>query len=206
LPEFVQTPKSTGYGYGSSITGAGLFMLPGPIAILVVGTCAAPLVRWMGPRLVVFIGSVLIALPFALLALPVHDQVLVYASQGLFGIGYGLAFPTISAVIVAAVRSDQTGVANGMNANIRTIGGAIGAAIVSSIVTASLRSDGFPRSDSYVAAWILLAVVAGIAAALALFIPKIDTNNDPQLIEERELEAANAAAAAAGGPLVERTA
>ena len=42
------------------------------------------------------------------------------------------------------VPPEQTGVASGMNANIRTIGGSIGAAVMSSIVTV----DGAPRAGS----------------------------------------------------------
>src|ERR1035441_103761 len=43
------------------------------------------------------------------------------------GVGFGLAFAAMSALVVAAVPHSQTGVASGMNANIRTIGGSIGA-------------------------------------------------------------------------------
>jgi len=45
----------------------------------------------------------------------------------------------MSANVVAAVPPGQTGVATGMNANIRTIGGSIGAAVMASIVTAKLE-------------------------------------------------------------------
>jgi Transcriptional regulator SbtR-like, C-terminal domain len=37
------------------------------------------------------------------------------------GVGFGLAFSAMSALVVAAVPASQTGVASGMNANIRTI-------------------------------------------------------------------------------------
>ena len=39
------------------------------------------------------------------------------------GVGFGLVFAAMSNLIVAAVSPAQTGVASGMNANIRTIGG-----------------------------------------------------------------------------------
>jgi len=35
------------------------------------------------------------------------------------GVGFGLAFSAMSALVVAAVPAEQTGVASGMNANIR---------------------------------------------------------------------------------------
>ena len=56
------------------------------------------------------------------------------------GVGFGLAFAAMSSLIVAAVPPEQTGVASGMNANIRTIGGSVGAALMASVVTAEHRS------------------------------------------------------------------
>ena len=50
LPEFVQEPASTGYGFGASVTVAGLFLLPATIAIMVVGQFAGILERRIGSR------------------------------------------------------------------------------------------------------------------------------------------------------------
>ncbi|MEK8110019.1 hypothetical protein NKG94_48015 [Micromonospora sp. M12] len=64
---------------------------------------------------------------------------------GLVGLGIGLAFASMANLIVASVPASQTGVATGMNANIRTIGGAIGAAVVSGVITAHPQANGLPR-------------------------------------------------------------
>src|SRR3954464_6625265 len=48
LPELVQEPASTGYGFGASVTAAGLFLLPATIAIVVVGQMAGLLERRIG--------------------------------------------------------------------------------------------------------------------------------------------------------------
>src|SRR3954451_5543791 len=50
LPEFVQEPASTGYGFGASVTAAGLFLPPTTIAIVVVGQMAGHLKRRIGSR------------------------------------------------------------------------------------------------------------------------------------------------------------
>ena len=50
-------------------------------------------------------------------------------AMGIQGVGMGLAFASMSALVVQGVPPEQTGVASGMNANIRTIGGSIGAAL-----------------------------------------------------------------------------
>ena len=71
------------------------------------------------------------------------------ASTALMGIGFGLAFSAMAALVVAAVPTSQTGVASGMNANIRTIGGSIGAAMMASIVTSQLAPSGLPKESGY---------------------------------------------------------
>src|SRR5262249_19044842 len=38
LPEFVETPARVGYGFGASVTGAGLFLVPSTLAMLVAGS------------------------------------------------------------------------------------------------------------------------------------------------------------------------
>jgi hypothetical protein len=42
---------------------------------------------------------------------------------------------------------DQTGVASGMNANTRTMGGALGAAVMGSLVTGHTAPDGWPAEE-----------------------------------------------------------
>ena len=51
-----------------------------------------------------------------------------------------MAFAAMSNLVVQGVPPEQTGVASGMNANIRTIGGSIGAAVMSSIVTSTAHA------------------------------------------------------------------
>ena len=56
----------------------------------------------------------------------------------------------MSNLVVDAVPQTQTGVASGMNANIRTVGGALGGAVLASVVTAGARPDGLPVESGYV--------------------------------------------------------
>jgi DivIVA domain-containing protein len=52
-----------------------------------------------------------------------------------FGIGLGIVYAAITSVVVQSVPATQTGVASGMNANLRTVGSAIGAAVMLKIGT-----------------------------------------------------------------------
>jgi hypothetical protein len=59
-----------------------------------------------------------------------------------------------------------------MNANFRTIGGSIGAAVVASIVTANAQSSGLPHEAGDTHAFLLLAGVSVAAVIAALIVPR----------------------------------
>ena len=79
----------------------------------------------------------------------------------------------MSNLIVQAVPAEQTGVASGMNANIRTIGGAIGAAVMSSIVVAGVRSGQLPKESGYTHGFFVLTLAAIGAAVASFFVPAV---------------------------------
>jgi MFS family permease len=98
----------------------------------------------------------------------------IYLASTLLGIGLGLAFSAMSNLIVQAVPPAQTGVASGMNANIRTIGGAIGAGVMSSIVTSQLLKSGVPAETGYTRGFAFLAAMTVVAIVAAVLIPTAD--------------------------------
>jgi hypothetical protein len=58
-----------------------------------------------------------------------------------------------------------------MNANIRTIGGSIGAAVMAGIVTAKLEPSGLPAGAGYTTGFGIMAAVLVVAALAGLLIP-----------------------------------
>ncbi|WP_078901232.1 MFS transporter [Actinacidiphila yeochonensis] len=171
LPEFVQTPKATGYGFGASVTESGLILLPMAVMMFLVGMGANGLAAKIGGKTVVLVGSLIGAASMALLAFAHSHTWELYVATAVMGVGFGLAFAAMSSLIVAAVPPAQTGVASGMNANIRTIGGSIGAALMTSVVTASPAADGLPRESGYTNGFAMLAGALLLGALMALLIP-----------------------------------
>src|SRR5258708_18005926 len=105
----------------------------------------------------------------AILAFAHGQQWEIYLANAIMGVGFGLAFSAMSALIVAAVPPSQTGVATGMNANIRTIGGSIGSARMASIVTSQLAPSGLPKESRHTTGFAVMAcglVLAGLARVL----------------------------------------
>jgi EmrB/QacA subfamily drug resistance transporter len=206
LPEFVQTPSSAGYGFTASITESGLIVLPMAALMFVFGSLSGPLSARFGARAVLTAGSVISVAPFVILAVA-HAQIWeILVATALLGAGFGLAYSAMSNIIVDAVPSHQTGVASGMNANIRTIGGSIGAAVMASIVTSTARSDGLPKESGYTDGFWMLAGASVLAVLACLLIPRIRTQRDAEQLEQAGLahgEAGLVAAATIVGDLPE---
>jgi EmrB/QacA subfamily drug resistance transporter len=195
LPEFVQTPSSAGYGFGASITQSGLILLPSSITMFVVGLYAGRFARRVGGKAVVILGCSIGVVAMAMLAFAHDSKWELYLAAAIMGVGFGLAFAAMSSLIVSAVPSEQTGVASGMNANIRTIGGSVGAALMASIVTSRLGAGGLPKEAGYTIGFAMLAGALIVAAVAALFIP---SHHVPQSLPDDEPEHAELALLASG--------
>jgi MFS family permease len=173
LPEFVQTPRSAGYGFGASITQSGLLLLPSSVTMFAVGMVAGRLAGRLGAKALIVAGSLIGMFSMALLAFAHTQKWELYLATAIMGVGFGLAFSAMSALIVGAVPAEQTGVASGMNANIRTIGGSIGSALMASIVTAKIGSTGLPKESGYTVGFAMLAGGLLLAALAGLLIPSM---------------------------------
>jgi EmrB/QacA subfamily drug resistance transporter len=171
LPEFLQTPRAAGYGFGASITHSGLILLPANVTMFAFGMLSGRLSLRYGPKLVLVAGALISIITFVLLTVAHTQQWEILIAMAIEGVGFGLAFAAMSNLVVQAVPPEQTGVASGMNANIRTIGGSIGAAVMSSIVTAGAH-HGLPRQAGYTHGFAMLAVVAAFAAVAATLVPR----------------------------------
>ncbi|MDQ1552524.1 MAG: hypothetical protein QOD50_1946 [Actinomycetota bacterium] len=173
LPQFTQTPTSTGYGFGASVTESGLLLLPMLVTMAVTGFISGPIAPYVSFKLQLALGSAVIAAA-AILFVVLHSEPWEVAfASGIFGLGLGIAYSAMSSLIVQGVPAHQTGAASGMSVNIRTIGGAIGTAVVSSIVTGGLDASGLPLESSYTSAFIVLAGFAIAAFAASFLVPSV---------------------------------
>ncbi len=171
VPQFAETPTSAGYGFGASVTQSGLYLVPFAVAMLVVAPLTGRLAVLFGSKSVLIAGSLVSGACYALLAV-IHDAPwTIYAAAGLLGVGVALGYASMTNLIIEAVPAEQTGVATGMNTNIRNIGAALGSGVATSLVLSHLEPGGLPAEHGYVVAFIACAVSLGVAALAAATIP-----------------------------------
>jgi EmrB/QacA subfamily drug resistance transporter len=172
VPQFVQMPEASHYGFGVGVTGAGLFMLPSTVVMLVAGPLAGSLAGRVGSKVPLLIGTACASISFVLLAIAhVHEWHIVLA-VGILGFGIGLSFASMANLIVDAVPQHQTGEATGMNTIMRTVGGAFGAQIAAAIITSHLeQGTSFPTEGGFTTAFVMGAITVAVAFCAATLIP-----------------------------------
>jgi len=177
LPELVQQPSPV--GFGSSVTSAGLFLLPSTVAIVILGQMAGMFERRIGSR-GALIGGALFALGcYVMLVADRSQPIEIYAAATLLGIGIGLSFSAMANLIVQNVRQEQTGVATGMNAVTRTLGGAFGGQLAATLLASNVGAGGAPTADGFTEAFLMCLVALVVASGFAFAVPRRSANDTP---------------------------
>jgi EmrB/QacA subfamily drug resistance transporter len=171
LPQYVETPERAGYGFGASVTGAGLFLLPSTLAMLVAGAQAGRLEKRFGSKPPLLAGALVTAASYALLAVSRDQRWEIYFAAVLLGIGIGLAFAAMVNLIIENVGPEQTGVATGINTLARSVGGAFGGAVVASILAGSVEHGLFPSAHGFTVAFAACAIAVACGVLVGLLIP-----------------------------------
>lgn len=172
VPQLVEVPRSSGWGFGASVTQAGLYLVPSTIAMLVVGPLTGRIANAFGSKVPLVAGAAVSAVSFAMLAFAHGEAWEVYVGTALMGVGIGLAFASMANLIVEAVPREQTGVASGMNTIMRSIGSSLGSQISATIIAGSLvAATGLPRESGFTAAFAMCSGVLVVGTLAALVVP-----------------------------------
>src|SRR3954468_12806479 len=172
IPQLAQTPERFGYGFGASVTGAGLLMLPSTLVMLVAGPFAGRLATRTNSRLPLVIGTFFGALAFLVYAVAHGSEWEICVGGVLLGLGIGFSFASMANLVVESVPRNEVGVATGINTIMRSLGGALGAQLVASLLAGkTIAGSGIPAEAAYTDAFIVAAVAAGLAMLAALAIP-----------------------------------
>ena len=141
---------------------------------LVVGPYTGRIERRLGSRAQLQAGMACVLVAYVAL-FDAHATTLeLLAPTVVLGLGLGLGLSSLANLIVAAVRQDQTGVATGVNTVMRTLGGAFGAQLATTCITASVR-HGLPTDRGFTLAFGVCACALLVGVVSALIIPRAKT-------------------------------
>jgi predicted MFS family arabinose efflux permease len=205
VSSFAQTPASAGYGFGASLTVAGLVLLPIGIASVLSRPLADHIVAWIGARGLLAAGSALLGGTLLGLALS-HGHIAVFAAAStLFGIGIGCTFSAMPGIIVANVPAARTGSAMSLNQVIRGVGGAAGSAIAATILGLHQAAGAsFPSERGYSLAFLAAAIACLLTVPFVLLLRsgagRAAVPDDDELLSVDPTTGVRVAALGAGRP------
>jgi len=148
---------------------AGLAFLPLTLVSMAVSLrLTAKVIGKLGVRMTLFVGTLITGAGMALLAVGSTTGASFWAilpGTLVWGIGGGIAFPTLFVAVATGVAPTQAGVASALASTSRQIGGAVGLAALVAVANAGLNvSPGAVRAVSDVAHGLR---IAGYVAAIA---------------------------------------
>jgi predicted MFS family arabinose efflux permease len=164
--QYVQTPPdAAGYGFGASVLEAAVvYLLPGGVLGIALAPVAGRVVDRIGPLLTLLSGSVAGVAGFVVLAAGRAEPSLVVVAGLLTQAWVTVAYAALPALVVSAVRSSETGVANAVNSIARAVGQAVGSTVTVALLAATLDpATGFPHAAAFTAVSLL-----GAGAALVV--------------------------------------
>ncbi|MDH6195412.1 MFS family permease [Mycobacterium frederiksbergense] len=174
-PQLLEMPRETGFGLGQSMIATGLWMAPGGLAMMVAAPVAARMVAARGPKVVLVIGSAIIAAGYLIGTLLLGSPVGVLTIGLVVSFGVGFAFAALPALINAAVPVSETASANSINSLARSLGTSTSSAVLSAVLaqmTVVAAGQVLPSLGGFRTALLIAAATAAGAALIALAIPK----------------------------------
>ncbi|MFW0784310.1 MFS transporter [Gordonia sp. CPCC 206044] len=182
--QLLMAPTSSPEGVGLDMLQASLVLAPSGLLMFLFSHISARITAVFGPRVSLAIGGVVLGCGYVvfLVALVGPWRIqwwLILVVSALIGAGLGIAYSAMPALIMRAVRVEQTGEANGVNALMRVVGTSTSAATVGMILTWSTitvtGADGaavpVPGQTGYLWAAAISLAACVLSSCLALAIP-----------------------------------
>ncbi|KRA25547.1 MFS transporter permease [Microbacterium sp. Root61] len=174
FPQLLVLPTETG-GLGLSLLSASFVLMPSGLAMLAMSPVAGRLQRRSGPKPLLVAGAIIIAAAYCVAVFVDLEVTHVLLINLVIGVGIGLGYAAMPALIMGAVPSTETGAANGLNTLMRALGTSFAAAIIAAILAQSAVTIGgvsVPSATGFHLALVFGLVAAAVCAAVAAFIPR----------------------------------
>lgn len=128
---------------GSTATEAGSLLTPLMLSWVIMSIVGGRLLLKLGYRTISIAGFILLTVGFVLLSMFEREtaRLWLYADLILIGSGLGLTMLTLLIAVQQAVEKSQLGVATSLNQFSRSIGGAVGVAIMGAVLSAGLATN-----------------------------------------------------------------
>lgn len=168
-PQLLELPLSVG-GFGLSLIGASLVMMPPGALMLALAPAAGALSVRFGPRFPLLIGAAFLTVAYGYGLLFSSEIWHIVVTNVLIGVGVGFGYAAMPALIVRAVPNHAAGASNGLNALFRSLGTSVASASIGAVLAVKSRTvDGTtsPTPEAFHVAILLGLIASAVALVLA---------------------------------------
>lgn len=186
VTDFVQTPRSAGYGFGTSVVVTGLMLLPFSVLSTSMSRVAAIAAARFGRERVVPVGALVMGLGSLVFVVGGGALWQGFVAMGVFGAAVGCTFAAMPGLIVSAVPASETGSALGFYQVVRFVGFSLGSGVSASLLAAYTPAGrALPDRAGFSVAMVAAAGACVLAAAVAAALrshrqPSADPKTDPK--------------------------
>ncbi|MFL6059689.1 MAG: MFS transporter [Marmoricola sp.] len=173
--QLLVAPHATGYGEGLSLIKAGLVCMPSGLMMYLFSGVGARLSAARGPRVSLATGVMILGVSYVSILFLRDQWWQIVIATALLGVGIGIAYAAMPALIMGAVPVTETAAANGLNALMRSVGTSLSSAVVATALTRETLQVGgypFPTGHSFTIAFLISLGASALALVLALAIPR----------------------------------
>jgi len=174
LPQLLQLPRSTGYGLGHSMVVAGMCVAPMGVSMMLVSSLSARISATRGPKVSLMTGLVILAVAYLAGTALMGAVWQVVLTSVLIGVGIGIAYSSMPALILGAVDPSESGAANGLNTLMRSIGTSTSSAVVGVVLarmSTPLGGSAVPTLEGFRISFLIAAGAALTGLVIAAFLP-----------------------------------
>jgi MFS family permease len=172
IVEFVQVPRSAGFGFAASLTVSGLVLLPLSAGSFVASRLLVLYERRFGPRTMIPLGSVVFAVAAMFFALEHSALWEAFVTFGASGLGLGFTTGAMPGFIVRAVDQSETGSATGFYQVVRSIGLTVGSALSAAVLMSHTRhGQVLPDVDGFKVALIIASALCVATGVVSFVLP-----------------------------------
>jgi len=159
ISAFVQVPEELGYGFSASVLETScIYLVPAATIGIITAPIGGYFVERFSGRTALIIASVIGLIGFVQMAV-LHSQSWHLILGGVVTNGaFSMGYAALPALVVAEVRPEETAIANGVNSIARSIGSALGSALVITLLSSRILDNGYTPLSSFTAAFIVGAV------------------------------------------------
>ncbi|MFE5339719.1 MFS transporter [Isoptericola sp. NPDC056578] len=167
FPQLLELPDAVG-GLGLGLLPASLVLMPSGLAMLAMSPIAGRIERSVGPRPLLVAGASVIAVAYLVCVFADLQVWHIAVVNTIIGIGIGLGYAAMPALIMNAVPRSETGAANGLNTLMRAFGTTVASAVVGAILAGATGSN---MTSSFSIIFVMGLIAAIACAVLAFLIP-----------------------------------